>query len=375
MDHMGPSRLAGAACNIVHGRRASNGSRSLKNAPTRNASARDWAQVLARYREPNLARSTFELLITAAAFVALWFLTWAALGLGYWLSLLIAVPAAGFLVRLFMIQHDCGHGSFFRHRATNDWVGRAIGAVTLTPYDVWRSSHAVHHASSGNLERRGIGDITTLTVQEYLALSRWRRLGYRLYRNPIVMFVAGPGLSVHLAAPPADRGAAGRLAGLAQHHGHQRGDRAHHRRLDVAGRRPAVPARALADRAARRLDRRVAVLCPAPIRGHVLGRESPAGPCTRRHFTAARTTTCRASCGGSRPTSACTTCTIFAAASPTTGCRRCCATTRSSKGIGRLTLLQSFSCVRLVLWDESRRRLISFRELAERRRRGTAPRA
>ena len=142
----------------------------MKNAPTRTASARDWAQVLARYREPNLARSTFELLITAAAFAALWFLTWAALGLGYWLSLLIAVPAAGFLVRLFMIQHDCGHGSFFHYRATNDWVGRAIGAVTLTPYDVWRSSHAVHHASQGNLERRGIGDGGTPDGHRYFCV-------------------------------------------------------------------------------------------------------------------------------------------------------------------------------------------------------------
>ena len=114
------------------------------------------------------------------------------LGFGYWLSLIMAVPAAGFLVRLFMIQHDCGHGAFFRRRAANDWVGRAIGALTLTPYDVWRRSHAVHHASSGNLEQRGIGDINTLTVREYLALSRWRRLGYRLYRNPIVMFGLGP---------------------------------------------------------------------------------------------------------------------------------------------------------------------------------------
>jgi omega-6 fatty acid desaturase (delta-12 desaturase) len=133
-----------------------------------------------------------ELMVTAGSFAALWFLMWAALGLGYWLSLVLAVPAAGFLVRLFMIQHDCGHGAFFRHRAVNDWVGRVIGALTLTPYDVWRRSHAIHHASSGNLERRGIGDINTLTVREYLALSRWRRLGYRLYRNPIVMFGAGP---------------------------------------------------------------------------------------------------------------------------------------------------------------------------------------
>jgi omega-6 fatty acid desaturase (delta-12 desaturase) len=117
---------------------------------------------------------------------------WAALGIGYWLCLLLAVPAAGFLVRLFMIQHDCGHGAFFRRRTVNDWVGRAIGALTLTPYDAWRRSHAIHHASLGNLGRRGIGDIRTLTVQEYLALPLWRRLGYRLYRNPIVMFILAP---------------------------------------------------------------------------------------------------------------------------------------------------------------------------------------
>jgi omega-6 fatty acid desaturase (delta-12 desaturase) len=91
-----------------------------------------------------------------------------------------------------MIQHDCGHGAFFRHRLLNDWTGRAIGVLTLTPYDAWRRTHNIHHATSGNLERRGIGDITTLTVREYLALPRWRRLGYRLYRHPLVMFGIGP---------------------------------------------------------------------------------------------------------------------------------------------------------------------------------------
>lgn len=163
---------------------------SLSPAPT--APAREWAQVLARYREPNHLRSLLELAITGGSFVVLWISMWAALGLGYWLSLALALPTAGFLVRLFMIQHDCGHGAFFRHRLANDWVGRAIGALTLTPYDAWRQSHAAHHASSGDLERRGIGDINTLTVKEYLALSWWRQLGYRLYRNPIVMFVLGP---------------------------------------------------------------------------------------------------------------------------------------------------------------------------------------
>jgi omega-6 fatty acid desaturase (delta-12 desaturase) len=154
--------------------------------------ARKLAASLAKYREPNQLRSASEVVFTFGAFALLWFLMWAALGFGYWLTLILSVPAAGFLVRLFMIQHDCGHGSFFRRRSVNDWVGRAIGALTLTPYDVWRRSHAVHHAGSGNLERRGIGDISTLTVSEYLAKPRWRRLGYRLYRNPVVLFVLGP---------------------------------------------------------------------------------------------------------------------------------------------------------------------------------------
>ena len=131
-------------------------------------------------------------MITAGPFVLLWTVMWATLGAGYWLCLLLAVPTAGFLVRLFMIQHDCGHGSFFRHRLANDWVGRVIGVLTLTPYDFWRRTHASHHAASGNLDRRGMGDVDTLTVREYLALSRGRRLGYRLYRHPVVMFGLGP---------------------------------------------------------------------------------------------------------------------------------------------------------------------------------------
>jgi acyl-lipid omega-6 desaturase (Delta-12 desaturase) len=158
----------------------------------RTASAREWARILGRYREPSHVRSVLELMITTGSFVALWFSMWVALRFGYWLTLIIAVPAAGFLVRLFMIQHDCGHGAFFRRRVANDWLGRTLGTLTLTPYDTWRRSHAIHHASSGNLERRGIGDVTTLTVREYLGLPAWRQLGYRLYRNPIVLFGLGP---------------------------------------------------------------------------------------------------------------------------------------------------------------------------------------
>jgi omega-6 fatty acid desaturase (delta-12 desaturase) len=137
-------------------------------------------------------RSVFEIVITAGPFALLCVLMLAALDAGYWIGLLLAVPAAGFLLRLFMIQHDCGHGSFFRHRLANDWIGRVIGVLTLTPYDFWRRAHALHHAGSGNLDRRGIGDIDTLTVREFLALPRGRRLLYRLYRHPIVMFGVGP---------------------------------------------------------------------------------------------------------------------------------------------------------------------------------------
>ena len=156
------------------------------------ADLRALTQSLARYREPNHGRSIVEILITVVPFVLLWSSMWVSLHIGYWLYLLLAVPAGGFLVRLFMIQHDCGHGSFFRNRLVNDWVGRVIGVFTLTPYDFWRHSHGIHHATSGNLDRRGIGDIDTLTVREYLALSRWRRLRYRLYRHPLVMFGIGP---------------------------------------------------------------------------------------------------------------------------------------------------------------------------------------
>jgi len=157
------------------------------------ATARDWARALAPYRQASAARAVFELSVTFPPFAALWTAMLIASRHGLiWLSLGSAPLAAGLLVRLFMIQHDCGHGAFFPSKLANDWVGRAIGVMTMTPYDHWRRSHAIHHATSGNLDRRGIGDIKTLTVREYFALN-WRgRLRYRLYRHPIVMFGLGP---------------------------------------------------------------------------------------------------------------------------------------------------------------------------------------
>jgi omega-6 fatty acid desaturase (delta-12 desaturase) len=156
------------------------------------ADARLWAQLLARYRQPCNRRGLAEIAVTLLPLVALWVLTWMALDLGYWLALPAAVAAAGFVVRLFMIQHDCSHGSFFRQNWANTWVGRAIGVLTLTPHDWWRRTHAAHHASSGNLDRRGMGDIDTLTVEEYRAYPLWKRLRYRLYRHPLVLFGIGP---------------------------------------------------------------------------------------------------------------------------------------------------------------------------------------
>jgi omega-6 fatty acid desaturase (delta-12 desaturase) len=151
-----------------------------------------WTRILARYREPSPARGIFEITITLVPFAGLWALAWAGVYFGYWGSLLLAIPAAGFLVRLFMIQHDCGHGSFFRYRQANDWIGRFLSVLTLTPYDDWRRAHAIHHANSGHLNRRGIGDIDTLTVREFQALAFWGRLRYRVYRHPFVMFGLAP---------------------------------------------------------------------------------------------------------------------------------------------------------------------------------------
>ena len=154
--------------------------------------ARRWSRVLVRYKQPNTGRGLVEIAITLAPFVLFWAAAAVVLHYGYWAGLLLAIPAAAFLVRMFMIQHDCGHGSFVNSRSGNDWIGRFIGVLTLTPYDFWKRTHNLHHANSGALERRGFGDVDTLTVSEYRALRRFGRLRYRLYRNPVVMFVLGP---------------------------------------------------------------------------------------------------------------------------------------------------------------------------------------
>lgn len=155
--------------------------------------AREWLVVLARYRDPSTARSLLELAVTLVPFLALWALAWAALAVSAWAALALAIVNGAFLVRLFIIQHDCGHGAFLANRRAQDWIGRCLGVLTLTPYAVWRRTHSIHHSHHGDLDHRGIGDVTTLTLAEYRARSPFWQLMYRLYRHPIVLFVLGPG--------------------------------------------------------------------------------------------------------------------------------------------------------------------------------------
>ncbi|MDR3385864.1 MAG: fatty acid desaturase [Rudaea sp.] len=152
-----------------------------------------WRRTLGQYRTPSALRGSYELAVTVIPFALAWILMYWALTHGHmWLYALLLLPAAGLLVRLFLIQHDCGHRAFFASRKVNDWLGRLISVLTLTPYDHWRRAHSIHHATSGNLARRGVGDVDTLTVAEYLARPPWQRLRYRAYRHPSVMFGIGP---------------------------------------------------------------------------------------------------------------------------------------------------------------------------------------
>ena len=147
---------------------------------------------LSRFASPRTGRSLYELAITAVPYLLLWSALIWSVGNGFWWGLVLVVPAAAFLGRLFLIQHDCGHGSFFKSARANDTLGRLLGVLTLIPYDYWRKTHAIHHATTGNLDRRGIGDVDVLTVDEYRALSRRRQRLYRFARHPAVLLGLGP---------------------------------------------------------------------------------------------------------------------------------------------------------------------------------------
>ena len=150
-----------------------------------------WPRALAPYSEPRLGRSILDIATSVVPYVGLLVAIGFASKISVLLALALAVPAAGFQIRSFIVFHDCGHASFFRSRRANELLGAVLGLLVWLPFRCWRHEHAVHHATSGDLDRRGVGDIWTLTVDEYRARGMWGRLGYRLFRNPFVMFGLG----------------------------------------------------------------------------------------------------------------------------------------------------------------------------------------
>ncbi len=164
----------------------------MSDANTGLPSTAGWRQIVAPFNIPNGQKAATQLANTGIPFVVVMAAILTGSVWHTWWVLLLSPLAAFLLVRLFMIQHDCGHGSFFPSRRANDLLGGILGVLTLTPYQAWLRDHASHHAATGNLDRRGIGDVTTLTVVEYAALSSRGRLAYRLYRHPLVMFGLGP---------------------------------------------------------------------------------------------------------------------------------------------------------------------------------------
>jgi omega-6 fatty acid desaturase (delta-12 desaturase) len=162
------------------------------NAASVVPSAAAWREIVARFQVPSAGRASWQIVNTFVPYALLWYAMYRALLVSYWFMLPLAILAAGFLVRIFIIFHDCGHGSFFKSRLANNVTGFFAGLLTLTPYYHWRWEHAVHHGTAGDLDRRGAGDIWTMTVQEYLEASRWKRFAYRLARNPFILFVIAP---------------------------------------------------------------------------------------------------------------------------------------------------------------------------------------
>jgi acyl-lipid omega-6 desaturase (Delta-12 desaturase) len=153
--------------------------------------ANSWKKVVARYQTPDPLRSWWQAINSLVPYFLLWYLMVRSLEISYWLTLLLAIPAAGFMMRIFIIFHDCGHGSFFESKRLNDVLGIITGILTLTPYYRWRHDHAVHHATSSDLDRRGVGDVWTLTVKEYQAMHFWKKMIYRVVRSPLLMFTIG----------------------------------------------------------------------------------------------------------------------------------------------------------------------------------------
>jgi len=152
----------------------------------------EWKKIVATYQKPSTPRALWQIVNTLVPYALLWFLMYRSLAVSWWITIPLAILAGAFLVRVFIIFHDCGHGSFFKSPRSNSVWGFLCGVLTFTPFYHWRWEHSLHHATSGDLDRRGTGDLWTMTVQEYLESSRGKRFAYRLARNPIVLFVLAP---------------------------------------------------------------------------------------------------------------------------------------------------------------------------------------
>ncbi|MCC9078695.1 fatty acid desaturase [Litorilinea aerophila] len=160
--------------------------------PTAGATYTGWQKLVARYAKPDVNQARWQVLNSFGGLLLGWIALYLSLQVGYWLTLLLAFPVAGFLVRIFIIQHDCGHNSFLPSRRANDLLGSICGVFTMVPYKHWRKSHAIHHAHHAELEERGIGDVWTLTVDEYVQAPWWKRLTYRIFRHPLFLFGVAP---------------------------------------------------------------------------------------------------------------------------------------------------------------------------------------
>ncbi|MCF8224637.1 MAG: fatty acid desaturase [Bacteroidales bacterium] len=155
-------------------------------------SDQDWIKVVGKYNKPDIRKSIWQIVNSLIPYIVLWYLMYLSLEISYFLTLGLSILAAGFLVRIFIIFHDCGHGAFFKSKKTNKIIGTFMGSLVFTPYDRWHKDHAIHHSNVGNLDERGIGDVMTLTVEEYKKLKWGKKLYYRLYRNPAILFGVAP---------------------------------------------------------------------------------------------------------------------------------------------------------------------------------------
>jgi omega-6 fatty acid desaturase (delta-12 desaturase) len=160
----------------------------------------NWREIIRRYQVPDINQAVGQILTSVVPYIGLMILMVFTIRISYW-TLLLAIPAAGFAVRTFIIFHDCGHQSFFgaKNKRANDLLGVITGLLTFTPYHFWRRAHAKHHATVAKLDQRGKGDVWMLTVDEWNAASKWKKFTYRVYRNPLVLFTAGAWINMIIA--------------------------------------------------------------------------------------------------------------------------------------------------------------------------------